>query len=144
LAPEELPLFRATSQAFLQNPKRVLAGQNAGDDMLGFGVGEAAALLTPAVLAVASGVINFLIAEITKTARTEGRLLIQDTVRRLFKRFYVQTVTDQEQPPALTTEQLAQVQAIALQQARQMKLSDPRARVLADAIVGSLAIANGV
>lgn len=144
LAPEELPLFRVTSQAFLQNPKRVLAGQGAGDDMLGFGLGDAVALLTPAALAVASSVLTFLVAEMTKAASTEGKSLVQDTVHQLFKKIRSPTKSNGKQLPPLTTEQLVQVRAIALKHAHQMKLSDPRAKVLADAIVGSLVTTIGV
>jgi hypothetical protein len=144
LAPEELILFRATSQAFVQNPKRVLARADARDEMLGFGLGETVALFTPAILAVASAVVNFLITEVAKAARTEGASLIQETVRKLVKSLRSPVETQDDQHPGLTTAQLAQVRAIALQQARQMKLSDTRANVLADAIVGSLAVMIGV
>lgn len=143
LAPEELPLFRAASQAFQQNPKRVLNGQQVRDDMLGFGLGEAAELLTPVALAVASGVVTFLLAELTKAMNAENAALMQDTVRRLFKRPHAQVQTTDNALPTLTTEQLAQVRSIALKQARQMKLAESRANVLADAIVGKLAITTG-
>lgn len=143
LAPEELPLFRATSQAFQQDAKCVLASQDGREEMLGFGLGDAVALLTPAVLAVVSGVVTFLLAEVAKATNAASASLIQETVRRLFKSTRSPAQTSTTPLSTLTTEQLAQVRSIALKQARQMKLSETRAKVLADAIVGKLAITTG-
>lgn len=144
LEPQELLLFRATSQQFRQHPERLLAGQKASDDPIGFGLGEGAALLTPAALATASAVIGYLVDEISKTAADKSASFIIETVQRIFKKAASPTPQNDKQLPTLTPNQLAQVRAIALKQARQMKLSDARAKVLADAIVGSLAISIGV
>jgi len=52
IAPQELPTFRAQSEAYFKDPERALKGQAGKDDMLGFGVGAAVTFLTPVVLAV--------------------------------------------------------------------------------------------
>jgi hypothetical protein len=52
LAPEEMPLFRATSEAYLKDPQKVLKEHTGEDEMLGFGTGEVVSLLTPVALAV--------------------------------------------------------------------------------------------
>ena len=50
-APEELPLFRATSEAYLRDPASVEGGKSR-DELLGFGVEAAAMLVTPVALQV--------------------------------------------------------------------------------------------
>jgi len=121
--------------------------------MLGFGLGDAVELLTPAALAIVSSVLTFLVAEMTKATKAESASLIQERVRQLFKKFQPSVnnpannaaVNQQgKQRLHLTTEQLTQIRAIALKQAQQMKLSETRAKMLADAIVGSLVITTGV
>lgn len=149
LEPQELPLFRAASQQFRQNPEGLLAEAKANDNPIGFGAGEAAALLTPAALAVASSVISYLAGELSKTAADTSASFLVETVRRLFKKSTSATAQNGKQQnnkqlPALTPNQLSQVREIVLKQARQAKLSDPRAKALADATVGMLAISMGV
>ena len=62
--PQELPLFRANSEAFFSNPEKLLAGQKGKDEMLGFGVGEAITMLSPVILMVTSEIVKFLIEEL--------------------------------------------------------------------------------
>ena len=78
-APQELPLFRANSAAFFENPDKLLAEQRSKDEMLGFGAVEAVALMTPAILAVSSAIVQFLIAEIKKSATGESSALIRQS-----------------------------------------------------------------
>jgi hypothetical protein len=142
LAPEELPLFRVASQAYLRNPQCVPAAGEAKDDMLGFGPGEAVALLTPVVLPVAAAVISFLIDEVGKALRSQSAATVQAAVTRLFQGAAAQNGSG-ERPPALTPEQFAQVRAVAFKKARLLGLSESRAKLLADAITGGVAVQGG-
>ena len=138
--PQELPLFRANSEAFFSNPEKLLAGQKGKDEMLGFGVGEAITMLSPVILAVTSEVIKFLTEELKKTMKDESSALVGEYVKKMFKKF--RTDEKKENTPApLTPDQLAQVRELALKKARHLKLSDARCKLLADALVGSLATA---
>jgi hypothetical protein len=140
IAPQELPLFRATSEAYFKDPEKTLANRGAKDDPLGFGAGEAVVLLTPVVLAISADVVKFLLEEVKKSAKDQSAAFIGEMVKQMFKKVSPAT---KEKPPALTPEQLAQVRQIAVKKARQLKLSDDRAKTLADAIVGGLAVASG-
>ncbi len=142
LAPQELPLFRATSEAYFKNPQKALKGQLARDETLGFGSGEAAILLTPLVLAVTTEVVKFLAEEIKKSVKEESSSLISASVKKVFKKFRPQEKADKKTPPPLSPEQLAQVREIALKKARQLKLPEARAKLLADSVVGSLAVTS--
>lgn len=140
VAPQELPLFRATSAAYFKNPDRVLTTQAGKDDLLGFGTGEAMMLLTPVALAVSTEVVKFLVEEVKKSTREESKILISETVKAFFKRFRKEK--EENKMPTLSPEQLAQVQEIAIKEARRLKLSEKHVKLLANAIVGSLAIAR--
>jgi hypothetical protein len=141
IAPQELPLFRASSEAYFKDPEKALQSQSAKDDMLGFGAGDAVVLLTPIVLATLNEVVKFVVEEAKKSVQGEGAAWIQQSIKAVFKKFHQSEAGDKKKPAALTVEQLAQVRKIAFNKARQLKLSEDRAKILADAVVGSLATA---
>lgn len=137
-APEELPLFAPMSEAYLADPKSLDPGKSR-DDMLGFGVEAAAMLVTPIALQVARDVLGFLREQLRERAREQGEGAIDRIVARLVGK--KDDATAGEPVPELTDEQLEQVRALAFEKARSLKLSDSRAELLADSLVGSLATA---
>jgi hypothetical protein len=141
-APQELPLFRAVSSAYFEDPNRALTGKAGKEDMLGFGVEAAAVFLTPVALAVTTQVVTFLSEEIKKSAATESADLIGELVKRLFKKFRPTAPDTKPTPPPLTPQQLGQVRQLAIEKARQLNLPDAQAQLLADSLAGSLAIAT--
>ena len=162
-APEELPviradaldeMIRATSEAYFRDPSSVEKGNGSGDEMLGFGVDAALVLITPVALSVARDVLNFVVAQVRAKAREHGTEAVDKLTDRILKR------GDGEKKPAepaaakppetapaapaageLTDEQLEQVRALAIEKAKQLKLPDDKAQLLADSLVGSLATA---
>lgn len=138
VAPQEMPLFRSISSSYFNNPEKALNDQKAKDELLGFGAAEAVTLITPALLAVSSDVINFLFAEAQKAMKSESTNLIQETVKSWFSKAHPKE--EKKSPPPLTAEQLALVRKIAEKKAQQLKLSKETTKLLADAIVGSLAV----
>jgi hypothetical protein len=137
IAPQEIPLFRAMSEAFLKDPDRLLKAEAGKDEMLGFGVGEAVALMTPIVLIVAAQVIEFLQTEVKKALATEGTSLVAEMTKSMFKRFRPSEQGKQKLPP-LTPAQVAQVRKVAFEKARVLKLPEAKASLLADALIGEL------
>lgn len=143
LAPDELPLFRPTSEAYFKDPTKTLKTQSGGDEVLGFGAQAALTFLTPIVLAVATEVVTFLVAEIGKSIKEEGRVAVGQIVKSLFKRFRGSDATQSPTTPAspkLSAEQLTQVRKVAYDKARSLNLPEARAALLADSLVGSLAV----
>jgi hypothetical protein len=140
-APQELTIFRAHSKAFFENPDKLLAEQGGKDEPLGFGVGEVVAFMTPAILAMSSAIIQFLVAEIKTSAKDEGTVLIGTTIKQVFKKFRP-AEKKADQPPPLTAAQLAHVRELVLEKANQLKLSEARRTLMADALIGSLAVAS--
>ena len=139
LAPQEKALFNSISEAYFKNPEKTLAEQRARDEMLGFGAAETITLLTPILLSVSSDVIRFLFAEAHKAMQSESSNLIGEAVKSWFGKFH--KPEDKKAPPPLTPDQLEQVRKIALRKAKELKLSEKNTKLLADAIVGSLATA---
>jgi hypothetical protein len=177
IAPQELPLFRSTSQAYFQNSDKYFKGQESKDEMLGFGVGESVTLLTPFILSILVEIVKYLSNEFASTVKTEGASYINEMVKQSFQKFRRQPLepkapgevsetadvdqlggglsqpagpvaeptgfqsSDAPATPTLTKEQLAQIYEVALQKARDLKLSESRATLLADSVIGTLALA---
>jgi hypothetical protein len=138
-APEELPLFRAKSIEYFKNPNKSLKGQKSKDNMLGMGVSESVILVTPYVLTIATQIIKFVAEELSKALATQSADAIGDLIKRIFQR--PGKKQDDTKPILLTHEQLTQIYHVAYQTARGLHLPDEKARLLANATVGSLAVA---
>ena len=84
-APEELPLFRPTSEAFFEDPA-ALERRDGRDELLAFGVDAAVVLVTPVALSVARDVVRFVADQVRSRLATEGEGAIQRTLDRIFER----------------------------------------------------------
>lgn len=143
VAPEEMPLFRATSEAYFKDPQRVLKEHTSKDDMLGFGTGEVLSLVTPVAVAVSMEVVRFVTEEVRKSFQAESSAVIAALVKSLFRKY--RPILEREARPTaspLTSEQLREIHAIAFMKARQLRLPEARAKTLADALIGELVVAG--
>jgi hypothetical protein len=140
-APEEMVIFPAASEAFLegQDPSK----KTRGDPMLGFGVESAVVLLTPVALTVAKDVLGFLRVQLKKQADKHGEDAFDWLASKLLRRDddKKEPGVDAAEVPELTDEQLEEVRRLAIEKAKQLKLADDKAELLADSLVGSLATA---
>lgn len=165
--PEELPLLRAQSQAFFDDPEKALERKaKGGEEMLAFGPGEAVALVTPVALAVVTDLIPYMLEQVRDSIKNESEPYIKQSVRRLFKKLepkkkegaqgkskeetpggeqqappseaQAQADPAEDEPVALTAAQLKDVRARAVEKAKALGLEDAKAELLADAIAGSL------
>lgn len=142
VAPQERALFKSISERYFQNPEQVLADQPSKDELLGFGIGEAVELITPIALAVSADVIKFLYEEAKNAMKGESADLINARVRSWFGKLQGEKKKEKESVTPLTTVQLGQVRKIVLEKTKQLKLSEKNRKLLADAIVGDLAISK--
>ena len=139
VAPQEAPIFPLLSEAYFQDPDKMLEAQGK-DEMLGFGLEAGAVLLTPVVMTVTREGVEFVAAEVMKSVQTQSSGLISDFVKKVFKKFRSEAEAKGEQlPPPLTREQIGRVREIALEKGRQLQLSPDQAGLLADSLAGSLA-----
>jgi hypothetical protein len=143
VAPQEMPLFRANSEAYFKDPEKALKDRKSEEEMLGFGTGEAMSFVTPVALAVSVEVVKFVADEVKQTLKTESSGMINDLIKSLFKK-YRPTLEKEQRPTAapLTAEQLQEVHKAAFAKARQLKLSEARAKQLADVLIGDLVSPN--
>ncbi len=151
VAPEELPLVTPISTAYFADPEDTLRRRRSKDKPLGFGVpADATQLLTPIALAVTTQVVSFLAEEIKKSVKAEAPDVINDLVKGLFRKLRrVQavappsfTAAEPQGQASLTLAQLRQVREIAVAKARQLGLAPGKAELLADSLVGGLAVTS--
>jgi len=128
IAPQELPIFRAVSEAYFANPGDALKSLKSEDRVLGFGLEPTAALLTPVVLRVLTEVFQFLL-PIAKKAVEDGLgSEISVIIKRMFARFGC------SKSPILTEEQIRLIHRKVLTAAKNLRLSDDKAASLANAV----------
>jgi hypothetical protein len=139
IAPQEVPIFPLLSEAYFQDPDKMLEAREGKDEMLGFGVEAGAVLLTPIVMTVTKEVVEFVAAEVMKSVQTQSSSLISELVKKMFKRFRSEGEAKGERlPPPLTREQIGRVRELVLEKGRQLQLPPNQAELLADSLTGSL------
>jgi hypothetical protein len=141
MAPGELPRFEATRTAYFEDPDKVLREVSSQDEILGFDMGTILTQMTPAILAIATQVVTFLVGEVKKQLKTESTGFVGELVKGMFKRFKEPMNKPQPQGISLTPELLTRVRETTLQNATRLHLPRDQAAVLADAVVGSLSLA---
>jgi hypothetical protein len=135
-APQELPLYRALSQSYLSNPDNPAKTPKGKDEMLGFGMAETVTYLTPLLLPVLSSVFKFLADELKSSIHDQH--LVGDLLRKVLGKS--QAPNTRDAGASLTHQQLAKVRKLAFDRAKELKLDDTQASLLADSIAGRLAI----
>jgi hypothetical protein len=133
VAPEELDLFDELIEEYFDDPSPPDLSESDDDDALGFGLNEVVVAITPAAAAAASSAVGYILTEVLKSAQEESAAVLAKKVRKLFD--------PKDKTGALTTEQLRQIRRLALSQAKVFGMEAGQARSMADALVGSLALA---
>ena len=135
-APQELSLFEDTSEAYFANPSRMLKGQEGQEEALGFDIVSSASalLLTPAALAIVDQVTRMIVDRVAESGTVSKLLQKLHLTRRAPEKVTL--------PLNLTPEQIKQVHQVALEKAKQCNLPEAQAELLADSLVGKLAMMN--
>ncbi|MBM3470377.1 MAG: hypothetical protein FJX73_06255 [Armatimonadetes bacterium] len=153
IAPQELPGFSACQEAFFADAAGSLEDRTREAALRASGTAGGAAVVSPVALAVASEVVAFILNEIKKTLRQEAASAISAFVKRWLARLRsagrtgepgVQGGPGEERsepdaPPELSSGQIAQIYVLAVETARQFRLSTYEAARMADVTVRSLA-----
>lgn len=138
VSPDELPIFDDVAEEYFRDPARALA-DNRRDEPLGFGLDLA--LVGPYALAIAVPVVQLLgsIAQdlIKDLAKDAAEPHLRDLVRRMLTRRTGRRASG-ALPVTLTPAQVLKVQNTSFRTATSLGLPDEQARLLSDAIVGSL------
>jgi hypothetical protein len=136
-APDELVLFEETSEEFFDDPDGVLRARGR-DEAVGFGLDVA--MLTPYILAAAGSVVTFLLTTVADSVKDEVRPRITARVRGLFRGNAA--ASPDAEPARLTPAQARQVHDITRQRATSLGLPESTAVLLADAVVGGMAVSG--
>lgn len=138
--PEELPLLEATAAAARRPWARWRASRS--EEMLGFGWDESLPAVTMAALGAAQSVLVYLASLAGDSLRDEASAAVRDRLRALLHRRARRRAV--RRSPALDTpldpDQLRRVREIAIDKAYDLGLDRARAELVADAIVGRLAM----
>jgi hypothetical protein len=137
VAPQELPLFRASSERWFADHGGELR-RGRGQEVLGFGAEAAVVLLTPVALGVVSDVLSYLAVDYAKGVAPRGLAAVRAALRRLFRVVPEEGVA--AEAPVMTGEQLARVRSVAFERAIALDLPEAKAALLADALLGALSV----
>ena len=143
MAPAELILYRAKSEAFFQDRQTGHKKAKQKDEMLGLGTAETVAFLTPVILEALYAVVKIIGAEAAKRLGRDAGDLLSSAIRKLFKRSAPAGAKSVE-ISGLTPEQLAQAHAAAVAAVLKWDRSPDQAGQIADVIVANLAMASEV
>lgn len=141
IAPQELPFFRAYSEAFFRDPSKLLVEKSQKDDILGFGMGDLIELVTGPALALAAIALSILAdaardALKSKTEASFGALI--DRVVKAVRKRSIDPEVAQEWLWKVTPVELKQLRERLLEDARRLKLSETKAAQLADAVIAGI------
>lgn len=139
IAPEELDLFEELMQEYFNDPNPPEPSRAPDDDPLGFGLSEVIVASTPVAAAMASAVLGYVITEVIKATKDEGATLIKAKVKALFSRG---KHDEKSGSPSLTKQQLEQIKILARKQAGRFGIKPDLSARMADALIGSLALAQ--
>jgi hypothetical protein len=145
LAPDEIGLFRETSDAYFRRARPGSGSRVTYRDPLGMGVETWAPMVSFAALGVAQSVVLFLGTEVRKGLEEEGASTIRAWIKRGFRRLgppgdpSPDAVTAQGSE-LLTRRQLSLVRQHAYTQAIAFEVPADLAAKIADTVVGRLAL----
>ena len=135
-APEELALFPETAEEYFRDPQAAVAPRGR-DEAVGFGLDLA--LMTPYILAVAVPVVRYLAGIVQQSVGRELDASVSAAIKRLLRR-HGDAQPSAPEVPVLTSEQLREVRSTAYARAVGLGLDESRATLLADSVVGGLAL----
>jgi hypothetical protein len=133
ISPEELPLLDALGPELVASADE----PNRGDGALGFGGIEI--VLASVVVSVAKVVVDVIVEAAQKYAAEEGTGLVHRLVQFFRSRHDDAEATPK---PVLDPAELARAREVAHQRAVDLGVDETKASVLADAIVGALALSG--
>ncbi|WP_159048855.1 hypothetical protein [Streptomyces sp. NRRL B-3648] len=144
LAPEEVPMFSAVSQAYFADPRRAMSGKGSRRSPLGFGSEAVELVLTPVVMAATAKAVECLAEIRFQHVTREGTVSALRRIFRVGRRSQGATAPDDaaENAPSRTAAiELRQEDIEPLRHVVETTLHDcgvapESSRLIADAIIG--------
>ena len=133
VARDELVTFPEISRAYFKNPQKMRKGLSGKEEILGLDiVGTATLILSPVVLAIVDTIVSSLVEEVGDSSFFKRLMVKLHFAKKAEKKIAL--------PLSLTREQLLGVREKAIAQAVQFNLSRKQAELLADSLIGKLAL----
>jgi hypothetical protein len=133
IAPQELSIFSDICEAYFKNPNKMHVGQAGAEETLGFGLESVSTVvMSPIILSIVNNVVQVLAQEVAESG----------IVKRLLQKLHLVKKEKKKISLPLSPEQIRQVHQLTMVKARQFKLSESQAQLLADSLIGNLALAN--
>jgi hypothetical protein len=134
-APEEIEIFEADATGWLEGRHETAASR---EDMVGFGVEAAVALLTPYVVAAATAAVRYLAGVLREGADAEVRPRLLQWVRRLLG--HDADDGPHTRPHGLPVDVVSRVRDVTLTTCIDMGLGKEDATLVSDTIAGRLVL----
>ncbi len=133
LAPQELTMFPVISEAYFKNPEKMRKGLSGKEEILGLDiVGTASLLLSPIIITIVDTIVKSLSEKVAESGFFKRLLMKLHLAKKEEKKVAL--------PLSLTPAQLREVREQAIAQAMQFKLKEKQAELLADSLIGKLAL----
>ena len=143
LRPEELLLVDPLASAAAAGTRNGLRAGKRRDEALGVGLSEVVTLVTPAVVVAVTAAVNQAAGDTGRLAAQRGERSVNRLLGRLFRRGNDADHKKGTEVAEFTVEQMAAVHRLAFARARKLGLSEDKAILLADSLVGGLALPQG-
>jgi hypothetical protein len=134
IAPEELDLFDELMADYYAKPSPATKGHATDDDPLAFGIEDVMVVATPAVAAMLTTAIGFVIKEVIKATQEESATVITARIRSLF---HPETGT-----AMLAKAELQHIYDIGLETAVDFGLPAEEGKLLAQALLTRFALST--
>lgn len=139
-APEELELFNELIAEYFADPTPPDLTDSGSDDALAFGIGEVLVAVTPAIAAMVTAVLTYVLTEATEVIKVESAEKIKKRIKNIFSP-EKKDKEDSDRPQPLTKDQLEQVKKLARRQAKKFGMEPAQANKMAEALIGAIVLA---
>lgn len=130
-APEELPIFQETSEAFFKDQDKLLKNRTSRDERLGFGPGAVSAvLMSPEILFIVNTAIAVVVEKVGETEKVKG----------LFGNLFHQKHEEKKVSLPLSQQQLGHVAEVVRATSLARGFSKEQGDQLTDTIIARLAL----
>ena len=140
IAPKEKRVFKTISEAYFKNPEKTLKEEGGQDELLGFGFGEVALILTPFILEIVRGAFKDLLQDSLKNSLKDSLKKIPGANSSRSQQTQDVNLILVSLKNELTEKRLKQVYIFSCERAIQLGIDEDKAKLMAESIVNHLKI----
>jgi hypothetical protein len=145
VAPKERRVFQPISEAYFKNPEKTLKGEGGDDELIGFGMGEVALILTPFIIDIVKDVLKDLLKDSMKDSFKKNAPTLVEKLKAFFGNLFGSNSSDSISTQSavqlllpLEQGQLVQARQRAYNRAIYLGVDENKASLIADSVVNTL------